>query len=135
MTTPVNIKATFKKATRDLNGLESIASKLLDHRKAGARYLVVAIVRPHKSTWSADDGVETPTVTFDHIEVGDGDIAERLKAILDELYMARTKQHRQESLLDHMDPAVSGPAEDVAEEDGPVSERTPDAWLTERASA
>jgi hypothetical protein len=116
--TAVNISGTFKRDSRPFNGLEAIADQLLDHELADERYVVVAVVRPHASKWSAEDGIETPTVRFDQIEVLGEDAAKQARVFLDDVYRERTKGTRQPDLFDQQ-----------PEGDGPVSERQPDEWL------
>lgn len=97
--TAVNISGTFKKDSRPLNGLEAIAKQLLDRDNALATYVVVGVVRPHAIKWLADDGMETPTVRFESIEVLDGAGADRVREMIVAAYRARTgKDDPQEPL-------------------------------------
>ncbi|MGW3608972.1 hypothetical protein ACWD6N_03635 [Micromonospora sp. NPDC005163] len=65
----VNISATFKKDEKPRNGLAAIAEQLVDEDLLHAQYVVVATIRPKRVAMDAEDGVKTPTIRFDHIEV------------------------------------------------------------------
>lgn len=121
--TAVNISGTFKKDEKPYNGLVSIAKELTDRDRRLERYVVVAVIRPHAGRWLADDGTETPTIRFDHIEVLDGTAADTARALLNEAYRARTGRDE-----DPQDTLPLGDA-DAAAEDGPVAERPKDEWL------
>ncbi len=63
----VNIKASFTKETRPLNGLEAILDQLLE--KPYEEHYVICKVRNARSTKDHENGgTETPTVNFFHIE-------------------------------------------------------------------
>lgn len=119
--TAVNISGTFRKDERPYNGLEAIAKQLLDRDNSGITHVVVGIVRPHAIKWTADDGMETPTVRFDAIEVLDDDDAAAAKEMLATAYRARTGRDS--------DPQDTLPFE----ANQPPTTRQGDVWLDDEA--
>jgi hypothetical protein len=86
----VKIKASFKKDERTFDGLSAIEHLLVDEDLLHERYVVVAILRPHRIDVLAEDGAKSSTVKFDHIEVTDGDASATAKALLMAKYKERT---------------------------------------------
>lgn len=86
----VKIKASFKRDDKHFDGLSAIEAKLVDEDLMHERYLVVAIVQPHRIDVLAEDGVKSATVKFAHIEVMDGDAAAAVKERLMTVYRDRT---------------------------------------------
>lgn len=86
----VKIKASFKKDEKPFDGLAAIEHKLVDEELLHERYVVVAILRPHRIDVLADDGAKSSTVKFDHIEVMEGDDAALTKERLMARYRERT---------------------------------------------
>jgi len=89
--TAVNVSGTFKKDQRPFCGLEAIADDLLDETQQRRTHFVVAEVRSHGYKFTAEDGIKTPTVKFDHIEVvlDDADM-KTVKDLLTKIYAGRT---------------------------------------------
>lgn len=85
----VNIKATFKKDTRPLNGLEAIEELLVD--KPLDRHVIVAVVETVRITDDvADGGTKTPTVRLVHIEPMTSEADEKAaRKLLDRAHKAR----------------------------------------------
>jgi len=138
----VKIAAQFKKDTRPLNGLESIADDLI--KEPHRRWFIIAEVENRRTVIDHSDGdAESPTVNLVHIEpmlsgAGEDTIRKMLKAA----YKARTGNDTVEpapTLFDGDPPpaddtAPEVPHEPVEEEppfdpDAPVSERKGDDWL------
>jgi hypothetical protein len=86
----VKIKASFKRDDKHFDGLSAIEAKLVDEDLMHERYLVVAIVQPHRIDVLAEDGVKSATVKFTHIEVVEGDVAAEVKERLMAVYRDRT---------------------------------------------
>jgi hypothetical protein len=86
----VKIKASFKRDDKHFDGLSAIEAKLVDEDLMHERYLVVAIVQPHRIDVLAEDGVKSATVKFTHIEVVEGDVAAEVKERLMAAYRDRT---------------------------------------------
>lgn len=127
----VNIAAHYTKETREFNGLNDIVDELLDNptvkRLAVVEYEVTRITRN-----IADGNTETPTINLIRVEPLDGTSAEDAQRLLDGAYTARTGKERPATLFDHLrggDIAEGDSNADDADGDGPVSERTHDAWL------
>lgn len=83
-----NIKAKFKKDETDNDGLFGATGEFVD--KPYERRLVVGIVRPVRIVRDLDDGTETPTVQFDHVEVLEGDDAKEALELLAHKFEQRT---------------------------------------------
>lgn len=96
--TAVRISGTFKKDERPKNGLEAIAKELLDRDRSLDRHVVVAVVRPHASRWTAEDGEEIPTAALDQIEVMEGKDAQTARRLLEKAYKARVGSLPQQEL-------------------------------------
>jgi hypothetical protein len=96
----VNIAGTFKKDQREYNGLEAIASKLIDDPLT--RRVVVGVVETKRIVRDmADGGTETAVVRFVHLEAVDGDQGEQAKQMLAKAYTERTGGQADETLFDH----------------------------------
>jgi hypothetical protein len=120
----VKIKAAFKKAERTYDGLADIEAKLVNEDLIHERYMVVAIVRPHRLDLLADDATKSATIKFDHIEVGleEEDIA-AIKAILARRLKERTGRDSDEQMTINF--GVPG--------GGPESDTRPDEWTGDDA--
>ena len=119
--TNVNLSGTFKKDARPFNGLTAVVDDLLDETKQRKTYLVVAEVRSHGYQFTAEDGVKTPTVKLDSIEVvlDDAD-AKVVRELLERLYNARTGGEKPAELpYDQGGEGDAFDAEGWAKEDAP----------------
>lgn len=97
----VNISGTFSKDQRPFNGLEAIVDDLLDETKQRDSYIVIAEIRPHAYKFRADDGVKTPTVRVDHIEVvAEAADIKTMRELLERIYAARTGDSKPASMFD-----------------------------------
>lgn len=86
----VKIKADLKKDEKPFDGLVAIEHLLIDETKLHERYVVVAIIKPHRVDILAEDGVKTATAALAHIEVLEGDRAAAAKELLMAVYKERT---------------------------------------------
>lgn len=85
----VNIKATFKRDDRELNGLEHIAKELVDQPMK--RHIVIGMIEVARVVTDFEDGaVQVPVVKFLQIEPLDDDRADQGRQLLAEAYKART---------------------------------------------
>jgi hypothetical protein len=106
----VNIKATFKKDDRELNGLEHIVKELIDDPLK--RRIVIGIIEVSRVTTDYEDGsTQTPTVRFLQIEALEGDAAERGRMMLSEASQARTGRDVEDTLFDG-EPGEGDPADE-----------------------
>lgn len=113
----VKIKAALKKDEKPFDGLVAIEHLLIDEALLHERYVVVAIIQPHRIDVLAEDGVKTATAKLAHIEALDGDQAAAAKELLMAKYKERTGRddEPQPTLFDGV-PEASG-EEVVAELD------------------
>lgn len=96
----VNIKAKFSKDDRHNDGLQRVTEELA--ARPYERRIVVGVVRPVRTVINHEDGTRTPTVTFDNIEVLDGDTDAEKEAweLLSEAYEQRTGNPLSRSFFD-----------------------------------
>ena len=130
----VKLAARFTKDTQPYNGLtdDNHVADLIDQphdrRYALVSYDVLRIAD------EIEDGTKVPTIKWVQIEPLDGDAAARAKADMRALYKRRTGNEPspdrvpEPTLLDEL-PDDDGKADD---DEGPVSERTPDVWLDDK---
>lgn len=111
--TGVQIKASFKKDSKHLDGLNAVASQIIAN--PNDRIVVVAILEPVSIVRDLLSGTEVPRMGVRHIEVGHGETATALKGILSELYTDRTgREDTQMDLFDVLPDAGDG-SEDAGE--------------------
>lgn len=87
----VNVQATFKKESRDLDGLGAISDQLVGDPLR--RRLIIAEVEVTRITKDIrEGGIETPTVRWTSVEVMHGDDELDARRMRDKAYSERTGQ-------------------------------------------
>ncbi len=112
--TAVTIRGTFRKDSRDNNGLESIAGQLV--RDKVAQHHVVGIVKWAGATVS-EDGTQTPAVKFLAVEPVSGEDAHLLAQILDRARQARGLGAAEEEFAKRTDPTLFDIDPDLADDE------------------
>lgn len=112
----VDIKAQFKKADRELNGLEAISKELIDDPLK--RHVVIGVVEVARVVTDYEEGSGvTPVVKFLQIEPMRDSAIEQARELLAAAFNARTGQAVQESLFDHKpEPEPAGDGDQAAED-------------------
>ena len=97
-----NIKAKFTKANRENDGLNAVTGQFVSDPHT--RRVVVGIVRVERIVNDVNEGTQTPTVTFDHIEVvTDDQDAESVRNALEARFEERTGRALPPTLFDAPD--------------------------------
>lgn len=85
----VAIQARFRKDDRPNDGLQEISQELI--KKPYERRIVIGLVRPVRSIHNYEDGTQTPTIKFEHIEaIVDEEAVKEAWQLLAERYEERT---------------------------------------------
>lgn len=138
--TAVTISGTFSKDERPSNGLEEIAEEIVGNQLG--RYVVIGIVQFAGASMAGPGEPLVPRVKFLALEPLFEDAADQGRQMLDQARKLRNLGPLAETLFDAAadpadrpvdpddgDPTIPGTDPD----DGPVSERTRDAWLDDGA--
>lgn len=111
----VQVKASFKKDNRHLDGLDAIRDQLV--KQPHQARIIVAVVDVSKITENVEDGTTTPQVRFRSVEVMEGDAAIKATQLIEARYAERTGREDMapSTLFDTEPDAVTAEAADPAD--------------------
>lgn len=112
----VNIKSTFKKDSKEFNGLDDeVIRKGLVEEPLARRYIVAMVETSKVTTDVEGGGIIIPTVRLVSVEVCDGDDAIVVKEILDGRFKRRTGRTVEPTLFDQDDADANADAQHVGD--------------------